>query len=59
MMSLQVQMEEQEGSGRKGADRLGFFCSQKSIHVVGYVAFVVVVVALIQQALAATGGAAP
>jgi hypothetical protein len=55
MISLQVQMEEeQEGSGRKGADGLDFFCSQKSIHLVGFVGFVVVV-ALIQQALAATG----
>ncbi len=58
-MSLQVQMEEElEGSGRKGADGLGFFCSQKSIHLFGFVGFVVVV-ALIQQALSATGGAAP
>jgi hypothetical protein len=39
-----------------------FFCAQKSIHLFGFVRFVVVVVvvvALIQQALAATGGAAP
>jgi hypothetical protein len=60
MMSLQLQMEEeeQEGSGRKGDNGLSFLCSQKSIPLFGFVGFVVVVT-LIQQALAATGGAAP